>query len=690
MRARTAAVRGSLAALVLAIALGSSACDRRAAPSTAPAVSIGMSLYEKEDYRAAAEALRAEYRAAPDATLKRALVKSLLSCGEPGEALVLLRGDASLPSAEAAMLRAEALLQLERPAEAEDEIGAFAKVAPAAAAYYRARASYAAGYDAQGLEELQSALRAGGVEAEAWMLRVRMALDANDFATAATASRRAVEAKAPASAMRALSIEAMIRSGAFDDAVAALGDVRKDASRPENGFLRVFLAAARGDFGDAANRLRAVEPALARTPRGRLLTAMVREGAGDIAQAESEFRRAASISNVDLVALDALAGFLLRKRDLAAAADIVNDMAAIDAASARPRRAAALAASGETDAAAEALLAGRSTPVRSTARILGEAAAGRIGPDQVETVVAVSNILVEGASGATGVRVPLPDDPVSMLIAGEAALDDGDGSAAAAAFGSAARASPRSARAMIGAARAVLALGDLAAARDVVTGAAGGGARNRLAAARVLLGEGRKADALALLRPRLGEIMILPGAVDVYVAAADGDKSALASLVPLIRRGGLADSDAAAAFLAAGEPAEAAAAARRSLLRGPPTMATLALYLEAAPTTTVGKAETAALVAALLRANPADTGVAEASRRLANGAPAADVARWARDLTGEKAWLRKAYLSAPENAGTTQGYALALLADGETKPGLRLLREACFWGAVEVCADARN
>lgn len=661
------------------------------------ALSYGETLFERGDYAAAADSLRAEYRVRPSPQLKRKLAEALLASNDPAAALALLRREdsATLADDEARMLRAESLLRLEQPDEAETEIAPLTDAAPGVAALFGARAAYARGEIGVADTRLAEALRAGGAAAQsAWLLRARHALGRNDFAAADAAAARAAEAGAPKDSTARLRIESLIRAGRFDEARAMLGPERKTPrGEAENAYLRVMLDAAVGDYESAAIRLRTIEPALSREPRGRLIAAYVREGAGDVAQAEKHFLRAAASAPGDAIAQDALIGFLIRHGRSEEAAFASERLAAIAPDAARLRRAEALAAAADYDGAFAALIEGPVDRIDPRAAVFGAAALALPQESAMSARAAYYEAANAALLGAAAAPVSPPDDagPLAFALAGEIALAADSAPAARGYFAAALRSAPAFSRALAGEARAVLHADGPAAARALVLRAwtkAPDDFNRRLLAARVRKSDGRLKDAVALLAPvrdRALQSLEAEGLLAGLVIEL-GDTRLIADLADSVRRRNVATPSAIRLLLKAGKPAEAAAAARRILIAAPASADLTALCLDALAAQGDARGESRALILALARRRPDDAALKEAAAQLERGATLASAAlAVAKARTDDLVTLRRVYLTDPAAADIAYRFAMDLFARGETRRAAAIYAESCFWGARAAC-----
>jgi uncharacterized protein HemY len=695
--------KGGLAIALVAAALAISALIGLALRGKPPApqapTSYSEMLLAQGDYRAAADALRAEYRARPTAIGKRKLVEALLAANDPASALALLRGSETddLPPLEIRALRAEALLRLEQPDEAAAEVAPLEAHAPGVAALIRARAAFAKGDGTAADTLLADAVRAGGDAAQsAWLLRARYALARNDFAVAAAAAARAEEAGAPRHTVAALRIESAIRSGEFDHARDLLGPEKNTPrGEAENAFLRVLLDAAEGRNDAASIRLRMIEPALSREPRGRLVAAFVREGAGDFAQAEKHFRRAADAAPGDAIAQDAFVSFLVRRQKTEEASFAAQRLADVAPAAARLRQAEVLAGAGDYDAAFLILTEGPSTVFKSREAILGAKAR----PSDLESAsearadyyaAAATALLNDGAE-----TPPLPavaaQDPLALALAAEIALQRGDARDSQRTFAAASTAAPDFARAVAGEARAALQASGAKAARAVVFKAlarASDDLNFRVYAARVRQGEGAVKDALSLLAPAERTAPQSQQAEEFHaeLVIQSGDRAAVLALADALQRRGVLSDTALKVHLAAGRIAQAAAVADRLLAAGGASAETTALCLEAMAAAGDPDGIRRALIVAMARRRLDDAPLQAAAARLGRSEGLREAAEAARSAATENpVRLRSDYLSEPTSSAAAYRFALSLLAQGETRRGGAVLAEACFWGAQAAC-----
>lgn len=672
--------------IIVALLAAATSAVRHSAPAQ---VSESRERASDDDATVTAEALGAEYRALPTPSLKRKLVDALLAAGENEQALAALDADARLPAAEAAMLRAEALLRLGRPTEAANEAGSFAEAAPALAAYYTARARLLAGDHAGAKDILLRALKADGPVAAAWVVRAEIALSENDFDAAASATARAREAGAAAAALAALRAEFALRRGPAPAADAVLAQTI-GLSSIDRTYFAALRAAAAGRFAEAASHLRELDGRLTATPSGRLFAALIRVGAGDDAQAEREFARALEIAPQDATARAAFVDFLIKRRRYDDAAAEISSLAAISLQAAQFENARLADARGDVDGAFAALVGGPITWSDPRVLVFGLGASGHEVMaaallDAGRRLVAADDGSPDGAranAAAGGARGVLD------LARGELALRRGDFATAQNLFGGVAAAHPASVRARLGLIRADLAMGDEARARALIESRAPSSAAFAVLKSRLSLAAGRRKEAERVLRPYLGVITRDRVRLKVYLAAAADDAAALDALGARLNLEVNAGMDAADVALRTGHAAEAYAIARRLILAGPLSRRDLAVFFAAAAGDPDREADARALLTALHAARPDDPVLAEAASLVGR----LDLKKAAETLGAEEtlslAALRQAYLAYADDPGTAFAYAQKLTAAGAGATSLRLQREACFWGETSACPPA--
>lgn len=228
-----------------------------------------------------ARAIGAEWRRTGGDALARRYADALAAAGLHDELLTEIsnRGLFAGAPAAAAAYRAEAYFQVGRYGEA-------LAAAPGDNPYFafaRARSRYALTGDARAVEkDLAAALRGPQtIAAQAFLLRARIALDANDLPTASAAARRAAEEGAAASAVDTVEVEALIRDGRVDEAaarIAAMPAVLRKSSATLR--LAAMVELRRGRAREAARYFdRAGVPT-----SDRLLAALAKWQAGDDAQ----------------------------------------------------------------------------------------------------------------------------------------------------------------------------------------------------------------------------------------------------------------------------------------------------------------------------------------------------------------------------------------------------------------------
>lgn len=241
-----------------------------------------------------ARAIGAEWRREGGEALARQYADALAAAGLYDLLLdeITDRGLLSADPDNAAAYRTEAYFRVGRY---EDALSAASFENPYFA-LARARSRYALTADPHAVErDLATALRGPqGIAAQAFLLRARIALDANDLPTAEAAARRAEEEGAPVSDIRNIGIESLIRDGRIEEAAAKIAALSPHArkspeiqrlaammelrrSRPREGARyfdrtgvasndRLLAALAKWQAGDGAQALRLIEAHLAAAP----------------------------------------------------------------------------------------------------------------------------------------------------------------------------------------------------------------------------------------------------------------------------------------------------------------------------------------------------------------------------------------------------------------------------------------
>ena len=268
-----------------------------------------------------ARAIGAEWRSTGGGDLGRRYADALLNTAQEEALISEIRNNKLLGDRpnSARLYEAEAYLRLRDYSTANaiaetDEI----KDDPFAA-FIRARTEFALGKKKDS-DDLATALRYGGsFSAEAWLLRAREALDANELDTADAAARRAREAGADSGRVEVIEIEAAIRRGELQK-VGTLLAARADAlnaRRRKTGLdklvdldgdrLRVMMALLEGDPIEAARLADRAGLSVA-GDRFAPLAALAKWEAGDNAQSEALLRNHLEIAPADWRALDLLLG----------------------------------------------------------------------------------------------------------------------------------------------------------------------------------------------------------------------------------------------------------------------------------------------------------------------------------------------------------------------------------------------
>lgn len=256
-----------------------------------------------------ARAIGAKWRAARTADLERDYAQALVAAGLYDDLLAEIseQGLFSDDPETARLFRAEAALRQGRfldafaDASGRDDNPYFA--------FVRARARYnltATARDA--MNDLNLALRGpDDLAGEAWLVRVRFALDENDFETADAALRRAEEAGASADRIEALRIERRIRSGDLGEA-AKMYEARaarfQSVLDHEGLRLAALQSLINGDASAATRFADLARDGMKGAERVDLLAALSKWRAGEPAQAAQLTNQRLAAAPKDWVALD--------------------------------------------------------------------------------------------------------------------------------------------------------------------------------------------------------------------------------------------------------------------------------------------------------------------------------------------------------------------------------------------------
>ena len=285
----------------------------------------GRALIERGDYRKAHTILSLAHRRGPSPELEIALARAKFGLGDYRGVLALLaRGAGDDKDRARNLMRSEALLRLRRFDEAASLAARAGAAGDPAFSFVEARADFGRGFTSRATARIDEVVRSGYALADAYAFRARISLEQNDTVLGRKYLQRAIEAGADTRAIEIANIEADIRDGEFDKAarrIAGLAAQDKDLSRidPRVSFAEGFLAAAQGDYHNAARKLASVEYWLRTDEKSILPLAVARRKSGDGAQAETLLRRRLDAAPADWRAADQLAALLMDRRDDAAA-----------------------------------------------------------------------------------------------------------------------------------------------------------------------------------------------------------------------------------------------------------------------------------------------------------------------------------------------------------------------------------
>ena len=197
--------------------------------------------------------------------------------------------------------------------------------------YLAANVYQSRGQIVQAQERLDTIIQNDLNFAQAWVMKSQIATSSRDYAAAVSFAERALEIDPSNSMATILRIEGLMRSGAAEEAEAAIDKIAEANPRdPRAPFLRTLAAAAQGNFSEAENQLAQVGDAIDQMPNGGLLTGLVKFKTGNFGQAEqalAEFRRT-NPENIEAGVL--LAAVQTRRERFSAAEDTIREVLSQD------------------------------------------------------------------------------------------------------------------------------------------------------------------------------------------------------------------------------------------------------------------------------------------------------------------------------------------------------------------------
>ncbi|MEQ1929249.1 MAG: hypothetical protein ABL957_01775 [Parvularculaceae bacterium] len=684
------------AAFVVIVALAAFKIEGGRSGAASNPRSLAAEFSRNGDYQIAAETLRAAWRAQPTEGLRLEAARAFLIAGDNLSALELLKDHATESSYEFSRrhLYAEALVRSRRyqAATMEADLLAASSAADGRARLLASRIAYGLGdFDKAG-RDLGAAIRIGGDSlAEAWLFRVRMALNENDLDAARSAAARAEAAGASALAVQAIEIEALARGGAYVEALSRLASL--EAGEDTYGKLlaaklSAFLDASEGRYEDAARRLRQIGPLVEADPYGDLFIARVAGLAGDSAQSAAGVEKSLEASPGNPAIAEASVDKLIdsgRLEAAAAAAErlIVNDpsrgtRSAMRAARAAEswRRLARLALNAPKAAppplvdamlfGAHSMAAKSSAAEREADRSLIETARTALDSDNR---AAAETVLKLAGAGA---------DPASRHVAAWILIAANADEAARATLQ---LSDPGDETALIDLARLDVRAGDLVAAETRLA-AADNSIEARIARARAAARQGRLEDAASILVPLVAHLTKSGphAAFAAEVFSAVEQRDLVLDLAVLARRDLPEAPETPGILLLAGRIDEAMSMARTAVLAYPADIDRIDRYAVLA-LKAQRQTEAQAFLAELSAKSGEATAIASAVRILDGAAPpdgSGGTTIPVRDA-------RNAYLESVHSSSATLNYAAALAAAGETESAIRLRREGCFWSSAARC-----
>jgi predicted Zn-dependent protease len=559
---------------------------------------------------AAARALGARWRAVKTETLGRDYAQALIAAGLYDELLSeltthgLLAGDREA----ATLYRAEATLRQGRYAEALAAAGN--GEANPYLSYARARAAYALTADPQSAaEDLSRALRGPeALAADAWLFRARLALDENDLDAAEAAARRANEAGGDKWRADAVFVEKAIRSNELASAASRLKAraKRRRGAQPADDYRLAAMIALRHGYARAgASLIDDARRAGGDDNHKRLLAALAKWQAGDIAQAWSLVDEQLAVAPTDWMALDLGAGIALASGRTEEAQDLLGRLKKERAALAIFRRFDHAADGAALDGAYEALLTVDDDLSGGgvIAALLGDGAPGpstvREPDEKARQISALALALNKNDTrkmrlGAN--RLAAQGEPLAQTLAGAAFIKLGDDAGANRALTAASAAAPDFFAPVARRAASLAGRGDVeaaASALQVFLNRHDSDARALMQLAALEAKSGDDAGAVASFEKISPSVLFADDdAAMLYAAAArNSGPNATRIMLDAARDGAATAKIFGRISLAAGDDEGAAAAFRRALIGDPADTDLPVLYLEAM--TRLGRAEEA-------------------------------------------------------------------------------------------------
>lgn len=408
---------------------------------------LGEVYLNQQLYPAAVKELERAQETAPTPDGLILLGQALLGEGENERALELIQGAGPAEgdrSRALALLEAEALLGLERPADARSALQAEIDANPLNIdiSLTDARISLAEGDIPAAKIKVGRALEIDQSSIQAWMLDAQIKNGEGRYDEALTSLDKLAELAPGNDRLKVMRAEILIRRAKFDDAERMVSDVLQ--RRPDDvaaNFLLATVQSNKGELDEADATLRKIADVTRDVGEVMLLSGVVKLGIGQHAQAETLLAKYIAKAPENLPVRRLLAGLQLQQGSPRAAIDTLRPVAgpnSTDAISLQLKSSAEIQV-GNVEGARETLthLAGLGkAPASAQAATLLTVLDGaneKIPSDQARLDMArVLDLMRSGEGGealsvASGVAEAHPDNPLALNLYGMAHLmNEGD------------------------------------------------------------------------------------------------------------------------------------------------------------------------------------------------------------------------------------------------------------------------
>ncbi len=261
------------------------------------------------------------------------LARARLGQGKAEDVLALLDGVSSTDPEQRqimALIRTEALLNLGRPGDARDALGAELEANPldADVNLMDARISLAEGDADNAQAKVERALEVNQGSLHAWLLDAQIKSGKGLYEEALTSLDRAGNLAPGNSSIKVMRAEILVRRAKFDDAERVVTDVLRHS--PKNvaaNFLLATVQSSKGELSDADATLRKIADVTRDVEEIMLLSGVVKLGLGQQAQAETLLAKYIARKPDNLAVRRLLAGLQIRHGSPRAATETLSMVA---------------------------------------------------------------------------------------------------------------------------------------------------------------------------------------------------------------------------------------------------------------------------------------------------------------------------------------------------------------------------